>query len=160
MSDTMRLLTSKKIYWHQEDPYREWGDLWLQVSIFNHYLKEAEMNNPLMFYRLACESGVEAEYLDGENRWLTFCRYLSREGATIGGVDGLRLINLRSTSGRLRKIIIDSLRERRLMNVIFKAEPVRVLGGHDRTDFLLPPNVEVRERLKLIAKDCGLHALN
>lgn len=160
MSDALRLLESKRIHWHQEDPYRDWGDLRLQVSIFDHFLNEEEADNPLIFYRLAREKGVEAEYRDGENKWLDFYHHLSRDGATIGGTDGIRLRHLSPASGRLYRIIIDSLRERRLMNIVFRAEPVRVLGGHDRTDLLLPPNKEVRDRLKLIARDCGLHPLN
>ena len=46
------------------------------------------------------------------------------------------------------------------MNVVFIAEPVRLLGGHDRTDFLLPPTTEVRERLKVLAGEHGLFVLN
>ena len=163
----MRTLLSRRVHWDDAMPgeprrvneFREWGDLPFHVSVFDHSLTEDEAAaSPLMFYRLAHERGALAEYLAGEARFEAFYAELSRDGAWIG-LQGRRPRLLPGASRRLARTIKDSLRERRLMDLTFQALPVRVYGGYDRTDLMLPAGKAIGEALQAVAIRHGLFVL-
>ena len=158
MKDDLRTLIAMPIYWHEEKSFREWGGLGLTVSTFDHRLTADEADARPMSYREFGRDKLD-DYLVGERRWKSFYRELAADGAMIGNRQNDKLLDLAPTSGRLARVVRDSLRERRLMNVIFKRWPVRVLGGFDRTDLLLPLNREVRDRLEASVKAYGLFIL-
>ena len=161
MSDALRSLLSRRVHLGEDKPFREWGDLVLHISVFDHRLTEEEAaSNPTMFYRLAVEQDNLQPYLEGEQRWLSFYRELASEGACV--IDGRRKSTLRlpASSGRLSRLVKDSVRERRLMDAIFNRFPTRVLGGYDRTDTFLPATRQERVHVADLALSHGLHVLD
>ena len=174
MNVDLMALISKRIHWddtwplkslHQPDEFREWGDLPFHLSTFDHSLTEEELTAteapmavPFLFYGEAREKGLLQDYLPGEARFEAFYSELSRGGAWID-LYSRKPTFLPGSSRRLARLIKDSLRERRLMDVTFEALPVRVLGGHDRTDLLLPATKAIRSELQSMAVRHGLFVL-
>ena len=102
MSDALRSLLSRRVHLGEDKPFRDWGDLVLHISVFDHWLTEAEAaSNPAMFYRLAVEQGNLQRYLEGEQRWLSFYRELASEGACVIGKRRDLAVRLPASSGRL-----------------------------------------------------------
>ena len=161
MSDALRSLLSRRVHLGEDKPFREWGDLVLNIFVFEHWLTEAEAaSNPTMFYRLAVAQGNLQQYFEGERRWLSFYRELASEGACV--IDRRRrelAVRLPASSGRLSRLVRDSVRERRLMDAIFNRFPTRVLGGYDRTDTFLPATRQERVHVADLALSHGLHVL-
>ncbi|GEM_PF-1433019 len=172
MTPDLKSLLSRRIHWDdslpgepvkEPNPYREWGDLPLFVSIFDHSLSEEECAaEAFMFYADAVKRGHVAAYLEGERRFEAFYAELAREGAYVA--DGWRRGRrfLPASSGRLKRIVRDSLRERpgfRHMDMVFAAASVRVIGGHDRTDVLLPETIVARDEVLAAVRRHGLHVL-
>lgn len=160
MTDALPTLLRKRIRWHEEDPFADWPVLSMSISVFDHRLTEVEAEeSPIMFYQLAREEGAETEYLKGEKLWLDFYGELSRAGAAITIPGSQRVVQVRAESGRLKRTIIDSLRERRPMNVVFYTYPLRAIGGYDRTDHLLASTSKVRDQVAEVARRAGLFVL-
>ena len=167
MDADLRALLSRRVHWddamlgepQRVNEFREWGDLPFHVSIFDHSLTgEEAAASPIMFYRLAHERGAMREYLAGEARFEAFYAELSRDGAWID-LQGRRPRWLPGSSQRLVRTIRDSLRERRLMHLTFPALPVRVYGGYDRTDLMLPASKAIGKALQAMAVRHGLFVL-
>ncbi|CAN5275719.1 hypothetical protein BH10PSE3_BH10PSE3_20700 [soil metagenome] len=165
MNADLHSLLAKGVHWDDlapgvsADPLRDWGDLPLHVSVFDHSLSAEEASAiPYMFFRQAADAGALREYLEGERRFEAFYAELAEKGGHVQ-LGWRRRHFMPATSGRLRRIVRDSLRERRLMDVVFEAAPVRVLGGHDRTDVLLPATQAAKEALTAAVLRHGLFVL-
>ena len=112
------------------------------LSIFDHWLNEIEAENcAVMSYSIAHSKSEEAEYLVGENRFLQIYLELSKNGIICKCQSALRVLN--GGDPLIRQILIDSLREKKLMDIYFIDAHVRAMGGYDRTDLLLAENAEV-----------------
>lgn len=168
-------LISRRIHWddtcppdpsHHVNEFREWGDLPFFVSTFDHPLTEQELVAseaeptfiPFLYYGEARKKGFLRDYMLGEARFDAFYSELSREGAWLA-LSSRKPMFLPGTSRRLSRLIQDSLREHRRMDVTFQALPVRVLGGHDRTDLFLPATAAVRDEVQSMAIRHGLSVL-
>lgn len=113
------------------------------VSIFDRWLSEQEAaDSPLMSYSIALDAGCLEEYMRGERKFLRFYSSLSGDGVICNRPGPLR--RLEANSGLLEDVLVNSLREIRLMDVYFIGAGLRVLGGYDRTDLVI---AECREKL-------------
>ena len=175
MNADLMALISKRIHWddtwpstpsHHVNEFREWGDLPFFVSTFDHPLREKELVAteeeptfiPFLYYGEARKKGFLQDYRLGEARFEAFYNELSKGGAWLG-LSSRKPIFLPSSSRRLARLIKDSLREHRRMDVTFQALPVRVLGGHDRTDLFLSATAAIRDELQSMAIRHGLFVL-
>ncbi|PLR18891.1 hypothetical protein SGCZBJ_24985 [Caulobacter zeae] len=141
-------------------PLHEWGDLPFWVSAFDHRLSQEEYVAALFVnFPGAVHHGALADYLEGERGLEAYYAELAREGAYVwqGERRGFRFMP--ASSGRLSRIIRDSLRERRSMDIYFVATPVRVIGGWNRTDAILPASEAVRETAAAAARRHGVFVL-
>jgi hypothetical protein len=160
LPNALNILLARRVHWWEPDSFREWGDLALHVSVFDHRLTEDEAaDSPIMGYQLSRREGAMPAYIAGERRWEAFYRELASAGARMMDERRHRIVTIDGSSGRLARLVRASLREQRLMDVIFDRWPVRVLGGHDRTDLLLPATAQEREAISALAMQHGLHVL-
>ncbi|SHL51482.1 hypothetical protein SAMN05444272_0762 [Roseibium suaedae] len=95
-----------------------------------------------MSYSIALDAGCLEEYMRGERKFLRFYSSLSGDGVICNRPGPLR--RLEANSGLLEDVLVNSLREIRLMDVYFIGAGLRVLGGYDRTDLVI---AECREKL-------------
>lgn len=175
MGPDLLALISRRIHWditwppdpsRQVNEFHEWGDLPFFVSTFDHPLTEKELVAskeeptfvPFLYYGEARKKGFLQDYMLGEARFKAFYSELSRKGAWLG-LSSRKPMFLPGSSRRLSRLIKDSLREHRRMDITFQALPVRVLGGHDRTDLFLPATAAVRDEIRSMAIRHGLFVL-
>jgi hypothetical protein len=129
------------------------------VSIFDHWLSldEAEAS-AVMSHGGAKALGGLAGYMAGERKFLKFYRSLCVGGVWIN--DGRKLDFTPGYNLKSEKLFTHSLRDRRLMDVIFPESGVRVVGGYDRTDTVVPLAPGARETAAARAAEAGLHILD
>jgi hypothetical protein len=134
------------------------GYAYARISIFDHWLSEQEAaKNKVMFYSLAEEEGLLSEYLSGERKFLILYLSLSTLGVVCKYPSPLR--RLEYGEPELENVIVNSLREKRLMDVYFIAAQARIVGGHDRTDLLILKNEADLAAIHVKVKEVGLFLL-
>ncbi|MDZ5649311.1 hypothetical protein [Nitrospirillum sp. BR 11828] len=134
------------------------GHLFCHVSIFDHWLDEQEADHPLMCYSTALAAGALDEYMLGEQKFLKFYSLLSKGGVICNRPGPLRIFE--AMTPELEHIFVDSLREKRFMDVYFKGTGVRVIGRYDRTDLVIADSQEELRSFQLKSHDFGLFELN
>ncbi len=109
------------------------------ISIFDHWLGDDESAACDIFtYASAVESEKLSEYLAGELNFINCYNFLARVGV-ICNYPGPRRVILQNGL-EIHDIFVNSLREKRLMDVFFVADQVRVIGRYDRTDMIIYQN--------------------
>jgi len=128
------------------------------VSIFDHWLSENEFVecNTLCFSS-AKKNGFLADYLEGENKFLSFYKYLTH--SSVLSYQGNNILSFEKYNDNLEEIIINSLREKSLMDLFFLEMDLRVIGGYDRTDLFLLRDRSKLDGLKKIVNAHGLFVL-
>lgn len=111
-----------------------------------------------MYYGLAVKTGSLATYAQGERRFLDFYLALASQGVLCRQDDTVR--ELAGDEPEFERILIDSLRENRLMDVYFIRDRVRAIGGFDRTDLLILENAADLFLIRTYAAQAGLHILD
>ncbi|OBZ96469.1 hypothetical protein ADU59_07060 [Pararhizobium polonicum] len=134
------------------------GIAYAYISVFDHWLSEEEAGaSPLMTYSLALQKGRLDDYLAGERKFLELYRMLGRHGTICNRPRPVR--KFETVDVRLEKVMVDSLREKRLMDIYFSDFGVRVLGGYDRTDLLIAETLQKLELLLSQVNQFGLFVL-
>lgn len=129
------------------------------ISVFDHWLSEEEASkNPLMSYSIAIDAGASEEYFHGEQKFLKLYASLSAAGVLCNRPGPLQVFE--TFNFELERIFINSLREKRSMDVYFKEACVRVIGRYDRTDLVIADSQMHLDALRLRAKKFGLFQLN
>jgi hypothetical protein len=124
-----------------EDDLASRGFSFCHISVFDHWLSEQEAaDNPLMSYSIALDAGALEEYLQGEKKFLNFYSSLSTFGVVCNRPGPLRMFE--ASSPELEQIFVNSLREKRSMDVYFVGAGVRVIGRYDRTDLAISDSQE------------------
>lgn len=119
-----------------EQRLAELGYLALPVSVFDHWLTLAEYApSGVISYGEARTNGRLAEYLAGEERFISLYDQLAVGGISIVRTKHGRLEPVAPSGRRFRELILSSLRERRLMDLYFNGADTRVIGNWDRTDW-------------------------
>lgn len=134
-------------------------NLCVHISLFDHWLSEVEADQCQIFsYGSALKSDVLVEYFEGESKFQILYESMSQEGVICNQSDTLQLLNF--CDEKLKKIVTEILREKKLMDVYFVSDQVRVLGGYDRTDLIiLDSNVDFVE-FELKVNNAGLFILH
>ncbi|WP_146171864.1 hypothetical protein [Pseudoduganella armeniaca] len=141
-----------------EDDLATLGFSFCHVSVFDHWLSEQEAaDNPLMSYSIALNAGALEGYLQGERKFLNFYSSLSMFGVACNRPGPPRMF--KTLTPELENIFVNSLREKRSMDVYFKEAEVRVIGRYDRTDLLIADSQEQLNFFLLKAHQFGLFAL-
>lgn len=141
-----------------EDDLASMGFSYCSISVFDHWLGEDEASeNPLMSYSIASDSGVLEKYLEGEKEFLNFYSSLSDCGVICNRPGTLR--KFESINSELEQIFVNSLREKRLMDVYFIGSGVRVIGRYDRTDLIIADTPEQLNSLRAKVVQFGLFVL-
>jgi hypothetical protein len=134
------------------------GYVYGRASLFDHWLSEEEAEaSRVMFYSQALGEGLLEEYLVGERRFLALYLSLSKLGVVCKYPGPLRRIEFGDSA--LESVIVNSLREKRSMDIYFIGARVRIVGGHDRTDLLICENAGDLEAISLKVKEAGLFIL-
>ena len=111
-------------------------DTIIYISIFDHWLSEVEAGQcKTMYYNLALENNCLDEYLNGEEKFLNFYSQLFDEYSLKN--------NKKIDSDEYQTIVIQSLREQRLMDIYVQNRKIRIQGGYDRTDQLFLANASL-----------------
>lgn len=116
----------------------------IKVSIFDHWLTEAEANDcKVMNYLTAIEANSLDEYLVGERRFINL--YLSLGDKCICYLDNERKTILLTSSAEFNSYLIEGLRESQfhLHKIIYPDTGITIEGGYDRTDiFILDEHID------------------
>ncbi|WP_104662966.1 hypothetical protein [Ensifer adhaerens] len=122
----------------------------INVSVFDHWLSQEEAADiPIMSYSIAHDEAMMASYLHGEEKFLRLYRSLSKQGVLCNSPTPAR--NFDEIDDEIEQIFVDSLREKRAMDVFFKSHELRVIGRYDRTDLFIARDpaflVKIREEV-------------
>jgi len=141
-----------------EDDLASLGFSFSHISVFDHWLSEQEAaDNPLMSYSIALDTGALEGYLQGEQKFLSFYMFLSTDGVVCNRPGPLRMIE--ALTPELEQIFVNSLREKRSMDVYFKGAGVRIIGRYDRTDLVIADSKEQLGSFLPQAHEFGLFEL-
>lgn len=142
----------------EENDFSKFGYMQVAVSIFDHWLDvlEAEKSK-IITYSIALQEERLKEYIEGENRFLKLYTELGAGGVVINRKGPP--YQLEACSQKFRNILINSLREKRLMDVYFLEMRLRIIGGYDRTDLLLLEDWKTFPLLEKKIQESGLHIL-
>jgi hypothetical protein len=131
------------------------GYCFVCVSVFDHWLTEDEGSScNIMTFNLAMKANAEAAYFEGEHRFLDFYLAAASDGVLCNRPFHGKILS--KDNPRLKPMLLDSLREKKLMDVYFKSLRARVIGGWDRTDLILTRNQSDLERVQIAAKNSCL----
>lgn len=134
------------------------GYVWTFVSVFDHWLSEADAETcPIMNYSSARSGNELTAYMAGEEQFRRFYAALAQQGCTCNHPGPRR--SLVCPSQAFDDVIIASLREQRLMDVYFPGPKVRVVGGYDRTDIIIASTQAEIDALRPLKDSTGLHFL-
>ena len=111
-------------------------DTVIYISIFDHWLSEVEADQcNILCYNIALKNNSLDEYLNGEEKFLNFYSQLFDEYSFKN--------NKKIDSDEYQTIVIQSLREQRLMDIYVQNRKIRLQGGYDRTDQLFLVNASL-----------------
>ena len=111
-------------------------DTVIYISIFDHWLSEVEADQcNILCYNSALKNNSLDEYLNGEEKFLNFYSQLFDEYSFKN--------NKKIDSDEYQTIVIQSLREQRLMDIYVQNRKIRLQGGYDRTDQLFLANASL-----------------
>lgn len=111
-------------------------DTVIYISIFDHWLSEVEADEcNILCYNIALNNNSLDEYLNGEEKFLNFYSQLFDEYSFKD--------NKKIDSDEYQTIVIQSLREQRLMDIYVQNRKIRLQGGYDRTDQLFLANASL-----------------
>jgi hypothetical protein len=128
------------------------------LSLFDHWLTEAEFADcRRLSFDMAVQSGLRAEYMKEEERFLDFYRTAFAAGVYCAA--GPAMTWFPAWNDDLRGVVVASLREWRLMDVYCPSLRLRAMGGYDRTDLLLLERFAPRDNILRLIEDSGLFAL-
>lgn len=131
----------------------------VNISVFDHWLdsKEAEASK-IMTYSIALESSQIDSYLKGEAKFVEIYKYLASEG--VFAKQNEKIVFFDKVNSNFEKIITESLREKKLMDIYFVGINARVIGGYDRTDLFLLNDKKLLPDLRDLVNKVGLYILN
>lgn len=142
-----------------EDDLVSLGYSFCHISVFDHWLNEHEAaDNPIMSYSIALDSGEVDGYLQGEMRFLNLYSFLSSGGVMCSRPSPQRIF--KEFTSELEQIFVNSLREKKLMDVYFKGAGVRIIGRYDRTDLVIADSPAHLKFLLSRVNEFGLFGLN
>ena len=134
------------------------GFSFCHISVFDHWLNEQEAaDNLLMSYSIALDAGALDGYLQGEQKFLSFYSSLSTCGVVCNRPGPLRMFE--ALTPELQEIFVNSLREKRSMDLYFKGVGVRIMGRYDRTDLVIADSQEQLNSFLPKAHEFGLFEL-
>ena len=111
-------------------------DIVIYISIFDHWLSEVEADKcNTLCYNIALANNSLDEYLNGEEKFLNFYSQLFDEYSFKD--------NKKIDFDEYQTIVIQSLREQRLMDIHVQNRKIRLQGGFDRTDQLFLANASL-----------------
>ncbi|MGV2456590.1 UNVERIFIED_CONTAM: hypothetical protein P4N62_17700 [Acinetobacter seifertii] len=118
----------------------------ISISIFDHWLSEVESDQSnIICYDTSLKNNSLDEYLNGEEKFLNFYSQLFDEYSFKD--------NKKIDFDEYKAMIIESLREQRLMDIYVQNRRIRLRGGFDRTDQLFLANVslipDILEKLEI-----------
>ena len=143
----------------EESDFSQFGYAHVFVSVFDHWLSESEAGeSKIITYSTALEDKSLDGYLEGESRFLNLYFDLADDGVVINR-NGPPY-SAESNNPGFRNILIDSMREKRLMDVYFLGVSTRVIGRYDRTDLLLLKNPSSLSVLQKKIQEHGLYMLS
>jgi hypothetical protein len=127
-------------------------DTVIYVSIFDHWLSELEADQSnIMCYNIALKNNSLDEYLDGEEKFLIFYSQLFDEYSFKD--------NKKIDFDEYKTTVIQSLREKRLMDIYVQNGRIRLQGGFDRTDQLFLANASLIPDIMKKLEMSKLHVL-
>ncbi|MBP1860713.1 hypothetical protein [Rhizobium herbae] len=142
----------------EEKDLSEMGLAYARISVFDHWLSAVEAkSSPLMSYSIALAAGKLDDYLAGEHKLLDPYRMLGHHGSICSYPRPFRKFD--TVDVKREKILMDSLREKHLMDVYFMDFGIRVMGGYDRTDLLIAESPSELELLLSHVSQFGLFIL-
>ena len=134
------------------------GYIVIRVSVFDHWLSEDEASNSgIISFSTAKKSGKLGEYQEGEQRMISFYKSITK-GSFIYSFSG-RAAPSSIDEGEFDFILKESLREKKLMDILVFPINLRVVGGYDRTDLLLLSGEAERAFIESSARAAGVFLL-
>jgi hypothetical protein len=128
------------------------------VSVFDHWLSPEESNSsPILSYNISLSANRFEEYRVGEEKFIDFYATIIKDNVVLNLQTG---VAHNSMSDSIQSVILDSLRETRLMDIFIENSNIRVLGGYDRTDIILLSDILMRNEIIRAAIDSGLKVLD
>ncbi|UGQ48732.1 hypothetical protein [Massilia endophytica] len=141
-----------------EDDLDALGISYFHVSTFDHWLSEPEADDcQYLNYSITLDAGALEQYFVGEQRFLDFYSTLAVDGVICNRSGPLRVFE--TATSELREIFVNSLREKRLMDVYFCGAGVRIFGRYDRTDLVIADGPQQLEALRTKVANFGLSVL-
>lgn len=127
-------------------------DTVISISIFDHWLSEVEADQSnIICYDISLKNNSLDEYLNGEEKFLNFYYQLFDEYSFKD--------NKKIDFDEYKAIIIESLREQRLMDIYVQNGKIRLQGGFDRTDQLFLANASLIPDIMKKLEISKLHVL-
>ncbi|MEH1709086.1 hypothetical protein V7G70_00295 [Acinetobacter pittii] len=127
-------------------------DTVISISIFDHWLSEVEVDQSnIICYDISLKNNSLDEYLNGEEKFLNFYYQLFDEYSFKD--------NKKIDFDEYKTMIIESLREQRLMDIYVQNEKIRLQGGFDRTDQLFLANASLIPDIMKKLEISKLHVL-
>ncbi|KKC45490.1 hypothetical protein [Acinetobacter sp. V2] len=127
-------------------------DTVISISIFDHWLSEVEADQSnIICYDISLKNNSLDEYLNGEEKFLNFYYELFDEYSFKD--------NKKIDFDEYKAIIIESLREQRLMDIYVQNGKIRLQGGFDRTDQLFLANASLIPDIMKKLEISKLHVL-
>lgn len=127
-------------------------DTVISISIFDHWLSEVEADQSnIICYDISLKNDSLDEYLNGEEKFLNFYYELFDEYSFKD--------NKKIDFDEYKAIIIESLREQRLMDIYVQNGKIRLQGGFDRTDQLFLANASLIPDIMKKLEISKLHVL-
>lgn len=145
-------------YFPELDGHQPGGALCAHISLFDHWLTEAESDAVrVMCYQAARAHDALADYCDGEQRFLRLYETLAGAGLVCHEAGTQR--QMEGDEPELSDMFRASLREQAFMNVYFKSSATRILGRWDRTDYVIFTEHSDIASFQAIVEGHGLYLL-